>query len=71
MTWCRLLSFAVVYGLGYGASFAALSAKPALMFGDMPEFGTPWTRLKDPEDEVCYGKMDDSLNGIMCMTNTI
>ena len=35
----QLLLFAVVYGLGYGASYAVISAKPAKLFGEMPEFG--------------------------------
>merc|ERR1712039_1007326 len=34
----QLLCFAVIYGLGYGCSFTATTAKPAMLLGSMPEF---------------------------------
>merc|ERR1739848_865769 len=34
----RLLSFALVYGLGYGMSYCVVSSKPAQLFGGMTEF---------------------------------
>jgi len=34
----QLVAFAVVYGFGFGAAFAVLCAKPAKLFGKMPDF---------------------------------
>lgn len=35
----QLLVFSVVYGLGFGASFGVTMARPAKMFGSLPDFG--------------------------------
>ncbi|CAE7210092.1 ybfB [Symbiodinium sp. CCMP2592] len=34
----QLLAFTIIYGLGFGASYSVLLAKPAKMFGKMAEF---------------------------------
>ncbi|CAE7650658.1 ybfB [Symbiodinium sp. CCMP2456] len=34
----QLLAFTIIYGLGFGASYAVLMAKPAKMFGQLAEF---------------------------------